>query len=52
MLSVIIPARDVGPFVEAAVRSALGQTVRESGLPLHFAYLLETGGHAPVNVPA
>jgi len=29
LLSVIIPARDVGPFVEAAVRSVLGQTLRD-----------------------
>jgi glycosyltransferase involved in cell wall biosynthesis len=29
LLSVIIPARDVGPFIEAAVGSALGQTLRD-----------------------
>lgn len=29
MLSVIIPARDVGPFIAQAVRSALAQTVRD-----------------------
>jgi glycosyltransferase involved in cell wall biosynthesis len=29
MLSVIIPARDVGPFIEESVRSALAQTARD-----------------------